>query len=63
MLNQTTDSTAAAALAARASLAHLAAHGAPGERRMADVARAAIFEEALLGALRSRFNELRTVAK
>jgi hypothetical protein len=30
---------------------------------MAPVARAAVFEEALLAALRARFNELRSVAK
>ncbi|GAC1415071.1 MAG: hypothetical protein NVSMB5_03840 [Candidatus Velthaea sp.] len=54
--------TSAAALSGRERLAALA-RGVTGERHMASIARAAIFEEALLGALRARFNELRTVAK
>jgi hypothetical protein len=55
--------TAAAALAGRERLTELA-HGASGdERKMARVADAAIFEEALLGALHARLSELRSVAK
>jgi len=55
--------TAAAALAGRERLTDLA-HGAPGdEQNMARVAGAAIFEEALLGALHARLSELRSVAK
>lgn len=54
--------TTAAAARGRERLAELA-RGATDERHMAALARTAIFEEALLGALRSRFNELRSVAK
>lgn len=56
-------STVSAASAARTSLVGAARAGGVDEARMAVIARAAIFEEALLGAVRSRFNELRTVAK
>jgi hypothetical protein len=53
--------TEAAATAARASLA---AAGAPAtERGMAQVARRALFDEALLGALKARVAELKAVAK
>jgi hypothetical protein len=55
--------TAAAALAARDRV-ELAAHAAArDERGAAGLARSALFEEALLGALKARFAELRTVAK
>ncbi len=57
------NSTASAALAARATLAHLARAGGVDEPRMAKIAQAAIFSDALLGALHARFNELRSVAK
>ena len=56
-------STASAARAARTALTEAARAGRIDEPRMAAIARAAIFEEALLGALHARFNELRTVAK
>jgi hypothetical protein len=53
----------AAALAARDRV-ELAAHAAArDERGAAGLARSALFEEALLGALKARFAELRTVAK
>lgn len=57
------NSTAARALAARTALSHLARAGGVDEPRMAQIARAAIFSEALMNALHSRLNELRTVAK
>jgi hypothetical protein len=55
---------AAEARAARTTVSDLArgAHGVD-ETRMARIARGAIFEEALLGALHARINELRTVTK
>ncbi len=56
-------STAAAALAARDRVAATAADAARDERAGARLARAALFEEALLGALKARFAELRSVAK
>lgn len=62
MVFDVSDRTAAAALAGRARLSDLSRAG-DDERTMAKVAQAAIFEEALLGAMRARFNELRTVAK
>lgn len=55
--------TADAALAARARVDDAAALAARDQRGAAALARAAIFEEALLGALRARFAELRTVAR
>jgi len=55
--------TEAAALAARDRLGGLAREPARDERGAARVAKAAIFEEALLGALKSRLAELRTVAR
>jgi len=55
--------TAAAALAGRDRLTELAHEAAGDERAMARVADAAIFEEALLGAMHARLNELRSVAK
>jgi hypothetical protein len=57
------NSVGSEALAARAALTHLARGGAVDEPRMAKIAQAAIFEEALLSAVHARFNELRTVAK
>jgi hypothetical protein len=55
--------TAAAALAGRERPTQLA-HGAAGdEPKMARVADAAIFEEALLSALHARLSELRSVTK
>lgn len=59
----TATTTTAAALAGRERLAELARGGAASEGAMAKIARAAIFEDALLGAVRAHFNELRTVAK
>jgi hypothetical protein len=57
------NSTASAAEAARAELGRLGNGSGVDEPRMAKIAQAAIFEEALLNALHSRFNELRTVTK
>ena len=48
---------------ARARLVAQSSAAAGDERAMAAVARSAVFEEALLAALRARFNELRSVAK
>jgi hypothetical protein len=59
----TATTTANAALAARERLGAARRLAATNERMMAPVARAAVFEEALLAALRARFNELRSVAK
>jgi hypothetical protein len=64
-------SLTAAASSARDRLAHVAAEtaasagGPPGgeTRRMAAAARTAIFADALLGAVRARLEELRTVLK
>jgi hypothetical protein len=58
-----TGPTEAAALAARDRLDGLAKAPARDERGAARVAQSAIFEEALLGALKSRLAELRTVAR
>jgi hypothetical protein len=55
--------TAAEARAARTRLAGLAHAGNVDEPRMAKIAQAAIFEEALLGALHSRLSEFRSVTK
>ncbi len=55
--------TAAAARAARTSLSELSRGGGIDEPRMAKIAQTAIFEEALLGALHARFNEIRSVVK
>jgi hypothetical protein len=55
--------TAQAALAARARVEEAAALAARDQRGAAPLARAAIFEEALLGALKARFAELRSVAR
>ncbi len=55
--------TELAALAARDRLDAVAKAPARDERSAARVAKAALFEEALLGALKSRLAELRTVAR
>jgi hypothetical protein len=55
--------TADAALAGRARFAELAPSAGRDERGAARVAQAAIFEEALLNAMRARFAEFRMVAK
>ena len=55
--------TEAAALAARDRLDVLAKAPAGDERGAARVAKSALFEEALLGALKARLAELRTVAR
>ena len=55
--------TASAALAARDRIASLAPGIGRDERVSAKLAQAAIFEEALLAALKARFAELRLVAK
>jgi len=57
------DSTAGASLAARERVARLAPTAAHDERTAARLAQAALFEEALLGALRAHIAELRTVAR
>lgn len=51
------------ALSARERISAYAAQAAGDQRGAARFARAALFQEALLGALRARFAELRTVAK
>lgn len=55
--------TADAALAGRDRIAALAPGAGRDERLSAKLAQAALFEEALLGALKARFAELRLVAK
>ena len=55
--------TAAAAVAARARVETAATLAARDQHGAAGLAQAALFEEALLGALRARFAELRTVAR
>ena len=55
--------TAGDALAAREALGRLVPQAGADERATARVARAAIFEEALLGALRAHLAELRAVAR
>jgi hypothetical protein len=59
----TATTTASAALAARDRLSAAGSRAAADPRSMAPVARAAIFEEALLAALRARYAELKSVAK
>jgi hypothetical protein len=59
----TLNATGSAALAARTTLTHLARGSGVDEPRMARIAQAAIFSEALLSALHARLTELRTVAK
>jgi hypothetical protein len=63
MPNDPTVPTASAALAARDRVELAARSAARDERGAAALARSALFEEALLGALKARFAELRTVAK
>ncbi len=55
--------TVEASLAAREKLGAIAGGAARDEHGAGRVARVALFEEALLGALRARFAELRTVTK
>jgi len=55
--------TVEASLAAREKLSAIAGGAARDERGAGRVARVALFEEALLGALRARFAEMRTVTK
>jgi hypothetical protein len=55
--------SAGAALAARAAVERLAPGAAHDEHAAARLAKAALFEEALLGAMRARIAELRGVAK
>jgi hypothetical protein len=50
------------ALEARDHLAQLAQQGGD-ERHMAEIGKTALFEEALLGALRAHLNELKIVAR
>jgi hypothetical protein len=59
----TVDSISSAALAARTMLANLTRGAGVDEPRMAKIAQAAIFQEALMNAVHARLNELRTVAK
>jgi hypothetical protein len=59
----TVNSTRSAAIAARTTLTHLARGNGVDEPRMARIAQAAIFSEALMSALHARLTELRTVAK
>ncbi|HEY0394352.1 MAG TPA: hypothetical protein VGD01_07630 [Candidatus Elarobacter sp.] len=63
MTNDAMFPTGQAALAARERLERLAPDAARDERAAARVARAAVFQEALLGALRAHVAELRTVAR
>jgi hypothetical protein len=53
----------AEALAARNDVERAARGAARDERGAAGLARAALFEEALLGALKARFAELRSVTR
>jgi hypothetical protein len=55
--------TEAAALAARERLTEQTRAGALSERGMAGIAKTAIFEEALLAAIKARLGELKAVAK
>jgi hypothetical protein len=59
----TVNSIGSAALAARTTLTHLARANGVDEPRMARIAQAAIFSEALMNAVRARLSELRSVAK
>ncbi|HTW83746.1 MAG TPA: hypothetical protein VMD91_06755 [Candidatus Sulfotelmatobacter sp.] len=56
-------STADAASAARSQVARLAPAAAHDQRAAAQLARAALFDEALLAALKARLTELRGVAR
>ncbi|MBV9439673.1 MAG: hypothetical protein JOZ24_06755 [Candidatus Eremiobacteraeota bacterium] len=62
-IDTATTGTAAAALAARERVGELGRNVGHDERRAAQFARAAVFEEALLAALKARFAALRTVAR
>ncbi len=55
--------TAEAARSARDAVVRLAPEAARDERATARLARAAIFQEALLGAVRAHLAELRTVSR
>ena len=63
MTNDPIFPTGGAALDARRHVEALAPSAALNERASARLARAALFQEALLGALRAHVAELRTVAK
>ena len=63
MSNDPVVPSAGAALAARSAVERLARGVAADEHAAARLARAALFEEALLGAMRARIAELRGVAK
>ncbi|HEY0613746.1 MAG TPA: hypothetical protein VGC96_03855 [Candidatus Elarobacter sp.] len=63
MTNDPMFPTAADALAARDRVERLAPDASRDERASARLARAAIFQEALLGALRAHAAELRTAAR
>jgi hypothetical protein len=63
MTNDPIFPTGGTALEARRQLESLAPGAARDERASARLARAALFQEALLGALRAHVAELRTVAK
>jgi hypothetical protein len=63
MSNDPVVPSAGAALAARAAVERLAPGVATDEHAAARLAKAALFEEALLGAMRARIAELRGVAK
>ena len=63
MTNDPMAPTADAALSARDRIEQLAPEAAHDERATARLAKAALFEEALLGAVRAHFAELRAVAK
>jgi len=63
MTNDPIFPTGESALAARERVERLAPGAAHDERAAARLAQAAIFQEALLGALRAHVAELRTVAK
>jgi hypothetical protein len=63
MTNDPIEPTSSAALAARDRVEQLAPGAAHDERASARLAKAALFEEALLNAIRAHFAELRTVAK
>lgn len=63
MTNDPIFPSAGAALAARDGVERLAPGAAHDERAAARLAQAALFEEALLGALHAHAAELRTAAK
>jgi len=63
MTNDPIGPAADAALEARERVEALAPGAAHDERASARLAKAALFEEALLGAVRAHFAELRAVAK